>query len=51
MDTLFQEEVSIPVSKITLKDELFIPMKSKAIFIFSLGYLHEKISEHCCLIY
>ena len=52
-----KEEVSIPVGKIMLKGELFIPLKAKAIIIFSHGsgssrfskrnqmvakYLHEK---------
>lgn len=57
MDTRFHKELSIPSGKITLKGELFIPLKARAIIIFSHGngsssfskrnqlvakYLHEK---------
>lgn len=57
MDLRFHNEVSIPVGKVTLKGELVIPLKAKAIIIFSHGsgssrfssrnqmvakYLHEK---------
>lgn len=57
MDIRFHKEVGIPVGKIMLKGELFIPLKAKAIIIFSHGsgssrfskrnqmvakYLHEK---------
>ena len=57
MDFRFHKEVNIPVGKVTLKGELVIPLKAKAIIIFSHGsgssrfskrnqmvakYLHEK---------
>ena len=57
MDVSFHKEVSIPVGKILLKGELFIPLNAKAVIIFSHGsgssrfskrnqlvakYLHEK---------
>jgi putative phosphoribosyl transferase len=57
MDVRFQKEVSIPVGKVTVQGELIIPLKAKAIVIFSHGsgssrfskrnqmvakYLHEK---------
>ena len=57
MDILFHEEVSIQIGKITLQGELLIPLKAKAIILFSHGsgssrfssrnqmvakYLHEK---------
>ena len=57
MDFRFHKEVSIPVSKVTVQGELIIPLKAKAIIIFSHGsgssrfskrnqmvakYLHEK---------
>jgi putative phosphoribosyl transferase len=57
MDLRFYKEVSIPVGKVTVQGELIIPMKAKAIIIFSHGsgssrfskrnqmvtkYLHEK---------
>ncbi len=57
MKTGFQEEVSIPIGKITLKGDLSVPPKAKAIIIFSHGsgssrhskrnqqvakYLHDK---------
>ena len=37
MKTGFQEEVSIPIGKITLKGDLIVPPKAKAIIIFSHG--------------
>jgi putative phosphoribosyl transferase len=57
MDASFDKEVNIPVGKITLQGELFIPSKANAIIVFSHGsgssrfskrnqqvakYLHEK---------
>lgn len=57
MDLRFHKEVSIPVGKVTVQGELIIPLKAKAIIIFSHGsgssrfskrnqevakYLHEK---------
>jgi len=57
MDVRFHKEVSIPVGKVTVQGELIIPLKAKAIIIFSHGsgssrfskrnqmvakYLHEK---------
>ena len=57
MDIRFHKEVSMPVGKVTLKGELFIPVKANAIIVFSHGsgssrfskrnqmvakYLHEK---------
>ena len=57
MNTLFHRDVSIPAGKVTVKGELIIPAKAKAIIIFSHGsgssrfskrnqrvaqYLHEK---------
>lgn len=57
MDFRFHKEVSIPVGKVTVQGELIIPLKAKAIIIFSHGsgssrfskrnqmvakYLHEK---------
>ena len=61
MDIRFHKQVSIPVSNVILKGELYIPLKAKAIIVFSHGsgssrfskrnqmvakYLQEKISEH-----
>ena len=58
MEMRFHKEVSMPLGKVTLKGELFIPVKANAIIVFSHGsgssrfskrnqmvakYLHEKI--------
>lgn len=37
MDIRFHKEVSIPIGKVTVEGELIIPLKSKAIVIFSHG--------------
>ena len=57
MEMRFHKEVSMPLGKVTLKGELFIPVKANAIIVFSHGsgssrfskrnqmvakYLHEK---------
>ena len=45
MDLHFHKEVSIPVGKVTLPGELFIPLKAKAIIIFSHGSGSSRLSE------
>jgi alpha/beta superfamily hydrolase len=45
MDTRFHEEVNIPVGKVTLKGELIIPLKAKAIIIFSHGSGSSRLSK------
>lgn len=53
MNTSFRKEVVIPVGKITVKGELVIPLKSKAIIIFSYGNAlgrfnkrHQQMAEY-----
>ena len=45
MDTRLYKEVSIPVGKVTLKGDLFIPVKAKAIIIFSHGSGSSRFSK------
>jgi dienelactone hydrolase len=45
MDILFYDDVSIPVDKIKLKGELFIPLNAKAIIIFSHGSGSSRFSR------
>jgi len=45
MDLRFHNEVSMPVGKATLKGELIIPLKAKAIIIFSHGSGSSRFSS------
>jgi putative phosphoribosyl transferase len=45
MDMDFYKEVSIPVGKITLQGELFIPFKANAIIVFSHGSGSSRLSR------
>ena len=45
MDLRFHKEVSIPVGKVTLKGELFIPLKANAIIVFSHGSGSSRFSK------
>lgn len=45
MDVSFHKEVSIPVGKILLKGELFIPLNAKAVIIFSHGSGSSRFSK------
>lgn len=45
MDIRFHKEASIPVGKVTLKGELFIPLKAKAIIVFSHGSGSSRFSK------
>ena len=45
MDLRFHKEVSIPVGKVTVQGELIIPLKAKAIIIFSHGSGSSRFSK------
>ena len=45
METNFHKQVSIPVGKVTLQGELFIPENAKAIIIFSHGSGSSRFSK------
>ena len=45
MDLRFHKEVSIPVGKLTVQGELIIPLKAKAIVIFSHGSGSSRFSK------
>lgn len=45
MDIRIHNEASIPVGKVTLKGELFIPLKAKAIIVFSHGSGSSRFSS------
>ena len=45
MDIRFHKQVSIPVSNVILKGELYIPSKAKAIIVFSHGSGSSRLSK------
>jgi dienelactone hydrolase len=45
MDIRFHKQVSIPVSNVILKGELYIPLKAKAIIVFSHGSGSSRLSK------
>ena len=45
MDIRFHKQVSIPVSNVILKGELYIPLKAKAIIVFSHGSGSSRFSK------
>ena len=45
MDSRFHKQVSIPVSKVTLKGELYIPVKAESIIVFSHGSGSSRLSK------
>jgi len=47
MNKIFNKEVNIPVGKVTLKGQLVIPLKAKAIIIFSYGNGAGRFNKRC----